>query len=155
MNKADQYAAVAKNIKALIERESDLIAAMSTIVCELHHGLEHFDWTGFYRVVSPGMLKVGPYQGTHGCLTIPFERGVCGKCAREGATQLIPDVSTIPFHIACSSTTLSEIVVPVFDSRGEVRAVLDVDSDSLGAFDEIDGRNLEAICRYLTPLYTY
>src|SRR6476620_5363643 len=106
MHKVDQYVAVAKHIKAIIERESDLIAAMSTIVCELHNGLDHFDWTGFYRVVSPGMLKVGPYQGTHGCLTIPFERGVCGKCAREGATQLIPDVSSIPFHIACSSATL-------------------------------------------------
>jgi L-methionine (R)-S-oxide reductase len=155
MKKADQYAAVAKHIKALIERESDLIAAMSTIVCELHNGLGHFDWTGFYRVVSPGMLKVGPYQGTHGCLTIPFERGVCGKCAREGATQLIPDVSTIPYHIACSSTTLSEIVVPVFDSRGTVRAVLDVDSNSLTAFDETDSRNLQEICRWLTPLYTF
>jgi len=133
--------------------ESDLIAAMSTMVCELHTGLEHFDWTGFYRVVSPGMLKVGPYQGSHGCLSIPFERGVCGKCAREGRTQLIPDVRAIPFHIACASSTLSEIVVPVFDSRGEVRSVLDVDSNLQAAFDEIDSRNLEEICRWLTPLY--
>ena len=154
MNKAEQYAATARHIKALIEGEPDLIAAMSTIVCELHNGLEHFDWTGFYRVVSPGMLKVGPYQGAHGCLTIPFERGVCGKCAREGETQLIPDVRAIPFHIACSSTTLSEIVVPVFDSRGKVRSVLDVDSNSLTAFDETDARNLQEICRWLTPLYT-
>ena len=155
MNKAEQYAAASSHIKALIEGESDLIAAMSTMVCELHHGLEHFDWTGFYRVVSPGMLKVGPYQGSHGCLTIPFERGVCGKCAREGRTQLIPDVHAIPFHIACASSTLSEIVVPVFDSRREVIAVLDVDSNSPAAFDEIDARNLEAICRWLTPLYTW
>jgi GAF domain-containing protein len=154
MNKAEQYAAAASHIKALIEGESDLIAAMSTIVCELHQGLEHFDWTGFYRVARPGVLKVGPYQGSHGCLTIPFERGVCGKCAREGRTQLIPDVHAIPFHIACASSTLSEIVVPVFDSRGEVISVLDVDSNSPAAFDETDARNLEAICRWLTPLYT-
>ena len=153
MNKAEQYAATAAHIKALIEGESDLIAAMSTIVCELHNSLGHFDWTGFYRVVSPGMLKVGPYQGGHGCLAIPFDRGVCGKCAREGEAQLIPDVRVIPFHIACASSTLSEIVIPVFDSRGEVRSVLDVDSNSLAAFDEIDSRNLEAICRWLTPLY--
>src|SRR6185295_9123189 len=103
MNKAEQYTATAAHIKALIGGESDLIAAMSTIVCELHNGLGHFDWTGFYRVVSPGMLKVGPYQGGHGCLTIPFDRGVCGKCAREGETQLIPDVRVVPFHIACAS----------------------------------------------------
>jgi L-methionine (R)-S-oxide reductase len=153
MNKAEQYATAAAHIKALIAEESDLIAAMSTVVCELHNGLEHFDWTGFYRVSGPGLLKVGPYQGGHGCLSIPFEKGVCGKCAREGQTQLIPDVRVIPFHIACASSTLSEIVVPVFDSRGEVRAVLDVDSNSLAAFDEIDARNIEEICRWLTPLY--
>jgi len=153
MSKAEQYAAAASHIKTLLEGESDLIAAMSTIACELHNGLEHFDWTGFYRVTSPGLLKVGPYQGGHGCLTIPFEKGVCGKCARERETQLITDVRAIPFHIACASSTQSEIVVPVFDSRGEVRSVLDVDSDLLAAFDEIDARNLEEICRWLTPLY--
>ena len=153
MNKAGQYAATAAQIKALIEGETDLVAAMSTMVCELHHGLDHFDWTGFYRVVSPGNLKVGPYQGAHGCLSISFDRGVCGKCAREGKTQVIPDVRAIPFHIACSSSTLSEIVVPVFDSRGEVRAVLDVDSNSLAAFDDTDAQHLEELCGWLTPLY--
>lgn len=153
MNKAEQYAAAAAHIETLIAGETDLIAAMSTIVCELHHGLEHFDWTGFYRVVSPGNLKVGPYQGAHGCLSISFDRGVCGKCAREGKTQVIPDVRAIPFHIACSGSTRSEIVVPVFDSRGEVRAVLDVDSNSQAAFDDTDARNLEEFCRWLTPLY--
>jgi len=153
MHKAEQYAATAAHIKALIEGETDLIAAMSTIVSELHHGVDLFDWTGFYRVVSPGNLKVGPYQGAHGCLSISFDRGVCGKCAREGKTQVVPDVRAIPFHIACSSSTLSEIVVPVFDSRGKVRAVLDVDSNSRAAFDDTDVRNLEEFCRWLTPLY--
>jgi len=153
MNKDEQYAATAAHIKSLIEGEADLIAAMSTMVCELHHGLALFDWTGFYRVVSPGNLKVGPYQGAHGCLNISFDRGVCGKCAREGKTQVISDVRAIPFHIACSSSTLSEIVVPVFDSRGHVRAVLDVDSNAQAAFDDTDARQLEEFCRWLTPLY--
>ena len=115
--------------------------------------MDHFDWTGFYRVVSPRLLKVGPYQGGHGCLVIPFEKGVCGQCARERKPQVVPDVRQLPHHIACSTTTQSEIVVPVFDEAGELRAVLDVDSDSPGAFDHQDVIQLEQICRWLTPLY--
>jgi GAF domain-containing protein len=129
--------------------EADAIAVMATFVCELHHGLEHFDWTGFYRVVAPGVLKVGPYQGGHGCLTIPFDRGVCGKCAREGRTQIVDDVTQVPYHIACASSTRSEIVVPVFDAAGRVRAVLDVDSDRPAAFDATDARYLEEVCGWL------
>ncbi len=149
MDKEAQYAQARARLRSLIEGETDDIALMATIVCELHHGLDHFDWTGFYRVVEPGLLKIGPYQGTHGCLSIPFERGVCGKCARERATQLVPDVSRLPFHIACSSSTRSEIVVPVLDRRGAVRAVLDVDSDTLDAFDATDAERLEEICGWL------
>ena len=149
MSKASQYAQVIDRLRPLLEGETDEIAMMATIVCELHHGLEHFDWTGFYRVVAPGLLKIGPYQGGHGCLTIPFERGVCGQCAREAKTQIVTDVSLVPHHIACSSTTRSEIVVPVFDSAGRVRAVLDVDSDTPAAFDEIDAQYLEEICGWL------
>ena len=133
-------------ISALIDWETDAIAIMATIACELHHHLDHFHWTGFYRVVAPELLKIGPYQGGHGCLTIPFERGICGRCARSGRTVIIPDVTTEPDHIACSSSTLSEIVVPVFDSKGDLRAVLDVDSDHRAAFDESDARLLEQIC---------
>ena len=149
MTKTEQYEHTLPRLRALIEAETDEIALMATIACELHHALEHFDWTGFYRVVTPGVLKVGPYQGGHGCLTIPFDRGVCGKCAREGKTQLVPDVTKLPYHIACSSATRSEIVVPVFDAAGRVRAVLDVDSDTNGAFDETDARFLEEVCGWI------
>ncbi len=153
MNKAEQYSELAKRIRALIDGETDLVTVMSTMVCEMHHGIDSFDWTGFYRVTDPGILKVGPYQGGHGCLRIPFDRGVCGKCAREGKVQLVQDVRELPYHIACSSSTLSEIVLPVFDSTGVVRAVLDVDSDTPAAFDEIDAEHLQTFCDWLTPLY--
>ena len=138
-----------EHIRALTEGETDEIAIMATIACELHHADPRFDWTGFYRVVSPGLLKIGPYQGGHGCLAIPFERGVCGRCAREGQTQIVADVDAAPDHIACSSTTRSEIVVPVFDRRGRVRAVLDIDSDRPAAFDTADAAFLEEVCHML------
>ncbi len=153
MTKSEPYQQVLEHLRAALEGETDEIAVMATIVGELHHGLEHFDWTGFYRVLQPGVLKLGPYQGGHGCLTIPFERGVCGKCAREARTQIVPDVALVPYHIACSSSTRSEIVVPVLDAAGRVRAVLDVDSDAPAAFDETDARHLEEICRALTRVY--
>jgi len=143
------YAEVADHIARLIEGETDEIAILATAACELHHAFDYFDWTGFYRVVAPGVLKVGPYQGGHGCLTIPFNRGVCGAAARTKRTQLVPDVTKLAYHIACSSTTRSEIVVPVLDERGEVRAVLDVDSDRLAAFDEADQIWLERIVETL------
>jgi GAF domain-containing protein len=151
--KQSRYAEVRQHIDALITGETDEIAVLATVVSELHNGFDYFDWTGFYRVTAPGVLKVGPYQGGHGCLVISFDRGVCGKCAREGQTQLVPDVRELPYHIACSSTTLSEIVVPVFDSHGRVRAVLDVDSNTLNAFDATDQAQLEAICRGLSRIY--
>ncbi len=153
MNKEERYQSVLAHCRELLAGETDLVAAMSTIACELHHGLDYFHWTGFYRVVSPGVLKVGPYQGGHGCLTIPFERGVCGKCAREGQVQLVPDVRRLPYHIACSSSTRSEVVVPVCGRSGQVKAVLDVDSNDPAAFDAVDARYLEEICGWLTPFY--
>jgi len=140
------YDGVLRRIGDLITGETDRIAAMATVVCELHHSFPTFDWTGFYRVVAPGLLKVGPYQGRHGCLEIPFERGVCGAAARLRQTQVVPDVTKFPGHIACSAKTRSEIVVPVFDVAGELIAVLDVDSNQLEAFDEIDRINLEKVC---------
>lgn len=146
MTKREAYAAAVERIERLIAGETDEIAILATVVCELHHGLPHFDWTGFYRVTEPGMLRVGPYQGGHGCLAIPFARGVCGAAARERRTQIVPDVTQAPHHIACSSTTRSEIVVPVLDRDGALRAVLDVDSDELAAFDEEDQRWLERVC---------
>jgi len=138
------YARVKKSIAALCEGETDEITKMATIACELYHAMDGFDWVGFYRVVEPGLLKVGPYQGGHGCLVIPFEKGVCGACARTQQTQIVPDVNAIEDHIACSSSTQSEIVLPV-RANGELIAVLDVDSDRLSDFDEDDARALGEI----------
>lgn len=148
-----RYADILPRLKALIAGETDEIAVMATIVCELKRVIDGFDWVGFYRVVSPGLLKIGPYQGGHGCLTIPFHAGVCGKCAREATTQIVPDVTKVLYHIACAGTTRSEIVVPVLDPAGKVRAVLDIDSNTANAFDTTDARALELICSWITPLY--
>lgn len=133
-------------IAALVAGETNAVAIMATVACELHHSFDSFHWTGFYRVVSPGVLKIGPYQGSHGCLVIPFDRGVCGRCARWRQTVIVPDVALEEDHIACSSSTRSEIVVPVFDARGSLRAVLDVDSDFPDAFDSSIAEFLEGIC---------
>ncbi len=141
------YATLAKTIAALTEGETDTVALMATIACELHHSDDRFDWTGFYRVTEPGLLKIGPYQGGHGCLQIPFERGVCGAAARTGEVQLVADVDAFPGHIACASSTRSEIVLPVRNAAGEIIAVLDIDSDQPDAFTEGDAEALTAILK--------
>jgi len=140
-----EYDSLAASIRALCEGETDTIALMATIACELHHGHPLADWTGFYRVVAPELLKIGPYQGGHGCLVIPFSRGVCGAAARTRAPQLVPDVDAFPDHIACSSTTRSELVLPVLNSEGRLLGVLDLDSDTAAAFTEVDVARLSAI----------
>ena len=139
------YDALTQRILAVAEGETDMVALMATLACEVHHADDRFDWTGFYRVTAPGLLKIGPYQGGHGCLTIPFERGVCGAAARERRTQIVPDVDAFPGHIACASSTRSEIVVPVFDASGALIALLDIDSDRAAAFGDDDAAMLEAI----------
>ena len=139
------YPSIAKSIASLTEGETDEVALMATVVCELHHADERFDWTGFYRVVAPELLKIGPYQGGHGCLVIPFSRGVCGAAARNGEVQLVADVDAFPGHIACASSTRSEIVLPVWNRDGALIAVLDIDSDQPDAFDEQDALELTAI----------
>lgn len=144
LRRAD-WAEVRARIAALVEGEDDAVALMATVACELHGSDDRFDWTGFYRVVAPRLLKVGPYQGGHGCLAIPFDRGVCGAAARTGEVQIVPDVDAFPGHIACASSTRSEIVLPVRDGAGRLIAVLDIDSDRPAAFDEADARALEAI----------
>jgi len=144
-----QYAAVRTRLDALLEGETDEVALMATIACELHHAFEAFHWTGFYRVVAPEQLAIGPYQGGHGCLRIDFARGVCGAAARTRQTQLVPDVEAFPGHIACSSTTRSELVVPVCTPDGNLRGVLDIDSDHPAAFDEVDAAAVEALCAEL------
>lgn len=132
-------------VLSLTEGEHDQIALMATVACEVHHSDTRFDWTGFYRVVSPGLLKIGPYQGGHGCLTIPFERGVCGAVARTGQPQLVHDVDAFPGHIACASSTRSELVLPVHDAAGTLIAVFDIDSDQPGAFTQTDQVELGAL----------
>jgi len=143
--KEERYASVTAMIDAAIEGEADLLAAMTTVVCLLHNAFPYFFWTGFYRRVGPTRLLVGPYQGTMGCLEIDFARGVCGAAARERRTQLVADVHAFPGHIACDSASASEIVVPVLGARGELIAVLDVDSTLPAAFDATDQRWLERI----------
>lgn len=144
LGKSEVYDALEAQLEALLEGEDDLISRMSSVVCLLHHGLGNL-WTGFYRVVRPGLLKVGPYQGTLGCLEIPFENGVCGAAARTGKTQLVADVTAFPGHITCDARSRSEIVVPVFNKEGELIAVLDLDSEALGAYDQEDQRRLEGL----------
>ena len=153
LEKRQCYAQTAQHIHALISGESDEIAVLATVAAELFHAFPHFHWVGFYRVMSPGLLKVGPYQGGHGCLTISFDRGVCGRCAREKTTQIVADVNLLPYHIACSGTTVSEIVVPVLDDRGEVRAVLDIDSDLPDVFDALDQEELERLAAVVSSVY--
>jgi len=134
-----------QRIAALCHGETDTVALMATIACELHAAHPLADWTGFYRVTAPGTLKIGPYQGGHGCLVIPFERGVCGAAARTGEVQLVPDVEAFPGHIACSATTRSELVIPVRDGAGRLLGVLDLDSDTPAAFTATDAARLSAL----------
>jgi GAF domain-containing protein len=142
---ARDYTDVAARIRALCAGEDDAVALMATVACELRQAFDGFDWVGFYRVTAPGVLKIGPYQGGHGCLVIPFERGVCGAAARGRRTQVVADVDAFPGHIACAASTRSEIVVPVFGADGGLIAVLDIDSDAPGAFDDTDAAALEAL----------
>ena len=137
--------AITQAIRALTHGETDSVALMATVACEIHHAHPLADWTGFYRVTGPEMLKIGPYQGGHGCLVIPFSRGVCGAAARTGQVQNVPDVDAFPGHIACATSTKSELVLPVWNGQGKLLGVLDLDSDTPAAFTPED----EA---WLTPL---
>lgn len=147
--RASTYEHVLRIIASLLEGEDDWVAAMSTVASELHHAFDHYDWTGFYRVVGDRMLIIGPYQGTHGCLRIPFSKGVCGAAARTRQVQRIADVRDVTDHIACSSTTRSEIVVPIVTPDGRLLGVLDVDSNAVAAFDDVDAHYLHLLCRRL------
>lgn len=141
------YAYLKQSIASLTEGEADVVSLMATLACEIHHSDDRFHWTGFYRVVGPELLKIGPYQGGHGCLVIPFSRGVCGAAARTGQTQLVADVDAIADHIACASSTRSELVIPCFNGRGALLGVLDIDSDFPEAFTKEDAGELEAILK--------
>ncbi|WP_439104240.1 GAF domain-containing protein [Celeribacter marinus] len=134
-----------QRIFALTQGETDAVALMATLACEVHHSDTRFHWTGFYRVVAPDLMKIGPYQGGHGCLVIPFSRGVCGACARTGEVQLVDDVETFEGHIACASSTRSELVLPVRNASGALIAVFDIDSDLPAAFTLEDATRLQAL----------
>ncbi|GGH62195.1 diguanylate cyclase [Frigidibacter albus] len=142
---AMDYPALAGTLRALCHGETDTVALMATVACEIHSAHPQSDWTGFYRVTAPGLLKIGPYQGGHGCLVIPFDRGVCGAAARTGQAQIVPDVEAFPGHIACAASTRSELVLPVWNGAGALLGVLDLDSNTPAAFDEADAKALAAI----------
>ncbi len=152
-DRAAHQAELHTRIRGLLDGEDDAIAAMATVACELHHAFQAWHWTGFYRRTRPDLLVIGPYQGTHGCLRIPLDQGVCGAAARRNETLVVPDVHAFPGHIACAASTRSEIVVPVHDPEGRVVAVLDVDSDLPGAFDARDAAFLEAVAAGLAPVF--
>lgn len=139
------YNSLTATVRALTEGETDTVALMATLACEVHHSDDRFDWTGFYRVTAPELLKIGPYQGAHGCLVIPFSRGVCGAAARTGEIQLVDDVEAFAGHIACASSTKSELVFPVFNKNKLLLGVFDIDSDQPAAFIQADADAIRAI----------
>ena len=147
MSKATQYDLLNRQLAALLEGECDPIAKMANVAAVLHESFG-FWWTGFYRVAGNELI-LGPFQGPVACMHIPFGKGVCGTAWARGETVVVPDVETFPGHIACSSASRSEIVVPVFGPDGSVTAVLDIDSDRLATFDEEDKVGLEKIVRLL------
>lgn len=141
------YDTLAKTIASLTLGETDVVALMATTACEVHHSDDRFDWTGFYRVTEPKMLKIGPYQGGHGCLKIPFSRGVCGAAARTGRVQLVADVAAFDGHIACASSTRSELVLPVWNHTGTLIGVFDIDSNQPDAFTQHDADHMVDILK--------
>ena len=143
MSKSASYDLVLRQLEALLEGETDPIAKMANVAAVLHESFG-FWWTGFYRVIGEELI-LGPFQGPVACMHIPFGRGVCGTAWKRNETVVVPDVEAFPGHIACSSASRSEIVVPVHGADGTVVAVLDIDSDRLGTFDEVDAKALGQI----------
>ena len=149
--KEEKYKLLTEQIRSLIAGEEDEVAVMANVCAVIHESMG-FWWTGFYRVVNNELL-LGPFQGPVACMHIGFGKGVCGTAWKEQRIVVVPDVEEFPGHIACSSLSRSEIVVPVFSKSGAVVAVLDIDSKDLATFDDTDSRYLEEICRMLTPLF--
>ena len=155
--KSEKYSLLVEQIKALIKGERDVVAVMANVVAAIHEAMG-FWWTGFYRVMPKAgsdvkELVLGPFQGPVACMHIPFGRGVCGTAWERRATIVVPDVEQFPGHIACSSLSRSEIVVPVLSQTGDVVAVLDIDSKELSTFDDTDRQHLEAICSLIAPIF--
>jgi putative methionine-R-sulfoxide reductase with GAF domain len=150
LGKIEKYRLLTEQIRALIEGETDSVAVMANVCAAIHEAMGFF-WTGFYRVQG-GELVLGPFQGPVACMHIGFGRGVCGTAWEQRQTIVVPDVEQFPGHIACSSLSRSEIVVPVFSQNGDVVAVLDIDSKELATFDDIDRQYLEGIVKELKLL---
>jgi GAF domain-containing protein len=148
--KAEKYNLLTEQIRSLIEGETDGVAVMANICAAIHDAMG-FWWTGFYRV-KDGELVLGPFQGPVACMHIGYGKGVCGTAWKEKRTIIVPDVEQFPGHIACSSLSQSEIVVPIFSQNEEVTGVLDIDSKELATFDDTDQQYLERICKMLATL---
>jgi len=151
MRKEEKYRLLTAQVKSLIEGETDSVSVMANVSAAVHEAMGFF-WTGFY-IVHGDELRLGPFQGSVACMHIPFGRGVCGTAWKEAKTIVVPDVEEFPGHIACSSLSRSEIVVPVFNTKNEVVAVLDIDSCDLHTFDEVDQLWLEDVVKSLTNLF--
>ena len=157
MSKQEKYSLLCEQIKSLVEGETDAIAVMANVAAVIHEAMG-FWWTGFYRVMPKAgsdikELVLGPFQGPVACMHIAFGRGVCGTAWERRETIVVPDVEQFPGHIACSSLSRSEIVVPVLSQTGEVKAVLDIDSKDLATFDDTDRHYLESICSFIAPIF--
>lgn len=150
MKKEEIYQQLVTEVQAIIEGETDMIAIMSNVAAEIHQTMK-FWWTGFYRV-KEGELILGPFQGPIACMHIAYGKGVCGTAWKKAETIIVPDVEQFPGHIACSSQSRSEIVIPLFNNKKEVIAVLDIDSEHLATFDETDKKFLEEICSLIPTL---
>lgn len=150
MDKNKIYQQLALQAKSLIDGVDNAVGALGNVAALLKEELPYFYWAGFY-VVRDNRLQLGPFQGPVACYSIEKGKGVCGKAWEEAKTLLVPDVHQFPGHIACSSRSNSEIVVPVFNDKGEVAAVLDVDSEEFSAFDTQDRLGLEEIARIVAP----
>lgn len=151
MRKEEKYRLLTAQVKSLIEGETDSVSVMANVSAAVHEAMGFF-WTGFY-IVHGDELRLGPFQGSVACMHIPFGRGVCGTAWKETKTIVVPDVEEFPGHIACSSLSRSEIVIPVLNTKNEVVAVLDIDSCDLHTFDEVDQHWLEDVVKSLTNLF--
>ena len=150
MNKKETYELLLKQIAALIEGEADnKVGVLANVAAAIHHTFDTFFWTGFYFLNKENTLRLGPFQGTPACYNIPVGKGVCGTAFAERRTLVVPDVEQFAGHIACSSLSRSEIVVPIYNKEGEAVGVLDIDSTQLNAFDDIDAQYLEQAMRIL------
>jgi L-methionine (R)-S-oxide reductase len=152
MTKSESYKWAAKRVRAQVERNSDIIATLANTAAILKEYCPNFFWVGFY-FARPEHLLLGPFQGPPACVKLSYEKGVCAACARQKETVIVANVHDFPGHVACDSRSNSEIVVPVFDTRGNLRAVLDVDSETTADFDQVDAAGLEQIAELLRQIW--